>query len=114
MMNRQDSPEEWEELSAFLDEQLSTKEKEGLESRLRNNPQLQAALNELKELRTILRAQPVIRAPRNYLLSADMEGVKLKNRKRGFMFPALSFAAAVASLLFVFIFLSFLNVSWLY
>lgn len=105
-MSEQVSPKDWEELSAYLDEQLSRNEKERFETRLRKSPQLQSALNELKELRTLLKSQPVIRAPRNYSLSADTEGIRIKRRKSGFVFPALSFAAAVASILFVFVFIS--------
>ena len=105
-MSEQVSPKDWEELSAYLDGQLSRKAKERFETRLRKNPQLQSALIELKEMRTLLRAQPVIRAPRNYFLSADTLGIRIKRSKSGFIFPALSFAAAVASLLFVFVFIS--------
>jgi len=106
MMNDVVPPIEWEELSMFLDEQLNPKERERLESKLQQSPELQSALDELRALRSMLRSQPEIKAPRNYSLSTDTVGIQLKQRKGGSIFPALSFAAVIASLLFVFVFIS--------
>ena len=106
MMNGDISPEEWEELSALLDDQLSSKEKKGLDSRLQQSPQLRSALSELQTLRSLLRIQPGIRAPRNYLLTADTEGIRTRRRQGSLFFPVLSFTATVAFLMFVFVFVS--------
>jgi len=106
MMNDVVPPKEWEELSMFLDEQLNPKDRERLESKLQQSPELQSALDELRALRSMLRSQPEIKAPRNYSLSTDTVGIQLKQRKGGSIFPALSFAAVIASLLFVFVFIS--------
>ncbi len=106
MMNEVVPPKEWEELSMFLDEQLNPKDNERLESQIQQSPELQSALDELRALRSLLRSQPEIKAPRNYSLSADTVGIQFKQRNVGSIFPALSFAAVIASLLFVFVFIS--------
>jgi hypothetical protein len=106
MMNEVVPPKEWEEMSMFLDEQLNPKDRERLESQLQQSPELQSALDELRALRSLLRSQPEIKAPRNYSLSADTVGIQFKQRNVGSIFPALSFAAVIASLLFVFVFIS--------
>ena len=88
---------DWEALSAYLDGQLSPRDKTRLESRLRDNPILREGLEELRKTRDILRLQPRLRAPRNFTLTPEMAGVKPAHHA----YPAFRLAAVLASVLFV-------------
>lgn len=57
-------------LSAYLDEALSTSERADLERRLSVEPALRAALDDLRRMRALLRALPPLRAPRDFALTA--------------------------------------------
>lgn len=101
------SPREWENLSAYLDEELPEKERTRLESRLKGNPELKAALEDLRRIRLVLRSQPRLRAHRNFTLTPEMvakPGVFRNKAVTGRFeraFPALRFASALASILLV-------------
>jgi anti-sigma factor RsiW len=87
-----------EQLSAFLDGQLSSAEKTRLESRLAANPELGVALDDLRQARAILRRTPQRRAPRNFTLTPRMAGIRPPVPRA---VPAFSWASAIAMLLFV-------------
>lgn len=87
-----------ERLSAYLDGQLPQAEKTRLQSRLAADPALAAALEELRQTRTVLRRTPQRRAPRNFTLTPKMAGIRPPVPRAA---PALSWASAVAMLLFV-------------
>jgi hypothetical protein len=87
-----------EQLSASLDGQLSQAEKTRLESRIKTNPELVAALDDLRQARSILRRIPKRRAPRNFTLTPKMAGIRPPVPRA---VPVLSWASAVAMLLFV-------------
>ncbi len=87
-----------ERLSAYLDGQLPQAEKTRLESRLAADPALAAALEELRQARAILRRTPQRRAPRNFTLTPKMAGIRPPVPRAA---PVLSWASAVAMLLFV-------------
>jgi anti-sigma factor RsiW len=92
---------EWEDLSAYLDGQLSLKDSAHLEEKLQASADLRAALDELRHTRSLLRIQPVIRAPRNFLLTPSMVS-EPRPRARSFrMFPAMRLASALAFALFI-------------
>lgn len=97
MLNQRD----WTALSAYLDGQLSLREKKRLERRLEGDPALKAGLEELRRTRDVLRQQPRLRAPRNFTLTPEMAGMKLPHRA----YPAVRLAAVLASVLFVVVFL---------
>ena len=85
-----------EQLSAYLDGQLSQAERARLESRLKADPSLSAALEELRLTRALLRRTPQRRAPRNFTLTPRMAGIRPPVPR---VVPAFRFASAVATLL---------------
>jgi len=91
------SPRDWQEISTYLDQQLSPQARQRLETRLQHEPQLRSALDDLRILRVVLRSQPRLRAPRNFTLSPEMAG----GRQKAPAYPALRLVTVLASLLFV-------------
>jgi anti-sigma factor RsiW len=87
-------------LSAYLDGQLTPRERAHLEKRLREEPQLRNALGELHRTRAILRSQPRLRAPRNFMLTPQMAGIPGRKAPRLY-YPVLRLASVMAGLLFV-------------
>lgn len=97
------SDRDLEALSAYLDGVLSGKERERLETRIQRDQELQDKLEQLQRTMTTMRSLPVLRAPRNYYLTPEMVGEKQRPRRA---FPVLRFVSALATLLFVLVFLS--------
>ena len=77
-MTIQISPSEWEALSSYLDNQLSERERTRLEARLKAEPELRQALEDLRRTRVILRSQARLRAPRNFTLTPATAGVRAR------------------------------------
>jgi len=75
------SPKDWEAISAYLDGQLSQHELLRLENRLQTDKDLNAACNELRNIKKLLHNQPKIAAPRNFLLTPEMVGIKSGDRR---------------------------------
>ena len=98
------SPREWEALSAYLDGQLSSRQKTQIESQLEANSDLRQALDELSQTRNLLRSLPKRRAPRNFTLTPEMAGLRLGVRPLPGAYPVLRLASALAALFFVVIF----------
>ena len=92
-------PQEWQSLSAYIDNQLSPREKAALEKRLAKNPDLQKALEELRQTKSLLHKLPNIRVPRNFTLSPDM--VTAQKPAIGQLFPIFSLSSALATVLLV-------------
>ena len=88
-----------ENLSAYLDGQLSQSERTRLEMRLQAEPDLAAALEELRQTRALLKHIPPRRAPRNFTLTPGMAGIQPPIPR---LVPVFSWASAVAMLLFIF------------
>jgi anti-sigma factor RsiW len=65
-----------EQLSAYLDGQLSPSDSARLESRISSDPELDSVLNDLRTARGILRKSPARKAPRNFTLTRKMVGLK--------------------------------------
>jgi hypothetical protein len=65
-----------EQLSSYLDGQLSSSESKRLESRLASDPELASAFNDMRAARGILRKLPSRKAPRNFTLTRQMVGLK--------------------------------------
>jgi anti-sigma factor RsiW len=94
------SPQDFDRLSAYLDDDLSPAEKSGLEARLEREPELKAALDDLRMTVRALRALPSLKPPRNFTLTpAQAQAI----RPRRILFPALRTAAAFAALALVFV-----------
>ena len=98
------SPKEWETLSAYLDGQLSANDRIRLERLLTERPEMRVALKDLRRTRDFLRSQPSLRAPRNFTLSPQLAGIRIKERRSSFAFPVLSAVSALASILLVLVF----------
>jgi hypothetical protein len=88
-----------EKLSAYLDRELSQVEAARLESRVKTDVELAAALNDLRQTRNLLRRIPQRRAPRNFTLTPRMAGIRPPLPRA---VPALSWASLVAVVMFVF------------
>lgn len=63
-------------LSSYLDMQLSKADSARLEARLKTDPQLRSAYEDLRQARTLLGKLPARRAPRNFTLTPRMAGIK--------------------------------------
>jgi hypothetical protein len=84
------------QLSAYLDGELSEREVRQLESRLKKDPELQRALEELNATSRLLAALPAVRPTRNFTLSPEMAGVR-----RGWsLYPVFRLATVVATVAF--------------
>ena len=86
-------------LSGYLDGELTQADSTRLEMRLKADPQLRTVYDELNQSRSLLRQLPARRAPRNFMLTPKMAGVK-PPLPRGF--PILRLASALAAVLFFF------------
>jgi anti-sigma factor RsiW len=109
MKNQSIQPGEWEDISAYLDGRLSTRQRQKFERRLDQREDLRIALEEIRQTRTILRNQAVIKAPRNFILNPELVGAKKPYQVHSFaarMVPALSFSAGLAGVLFILIVIS--------
>ena len=65
-----------EQLSAYLDGQLSQSDRARLEIRIKSDAGLAAALEELRQTRAFLRRTPQRHAPRNFTLTPGMAGIR--------------------------------------
>jgi len=102
-MRAQITSHDYEQLSAYIDGQLTDSDRRRLEERLHAQPDLQQALDELTRTRALLRTAPRRRAPRNFTLTPAMVGSTPTRRFNNFLnlFPALSFASALAAIALV-------------
>ncbi|MFH1908509.1 MAG: hypothetical protein ABIL11_14195 [Chloroflexota bacterium] len=90
-----------EQLSACLDGQLSLAERARLNSRIETDPNLSAALDDLRATRAILRRTPQRRTPRNFTLTPKMAGLKPPLPRA---VPIFRLASVVATILLFFTF----------
>lgn len=67
-------------LNAYLDEQLSPKERTALEQRLAKEPVLQQELDSLRATVALLKRAEPLRAPRNFTLDPKVYGVPQRRR----------------------------------
>jgi anti-sigma factor RsiW len=91
------SNRDWGQLSAFLDGELSRRDKIQLEKRMKVNPDLQAALEELKITKQILSKTPRILVPRNFMLTPAQIGIKTRQP----VYRRYRLAAALMSFVFI-------------
>ncbi|MBU2610899.1 MAG: hypothetical protein KJ606_08145 [Chloroflexi bacterium] len=90
-----------EQLSACLDGQLSLAELARLNSRLETDPNLSAALEDLRATRALLRRTAQRHTPRNFTLTPKMAGLKPPLPRA---VPVFRLASVVASILLFFTF----------
>ena len=101
-MKNQMSPRDWQLLSAYMDGQLSERERVQVEQRLNASPELQENLQVMRRNRAMLRSLPSRPVPRNFTLTPDM--VPQPFRFRG-LFPVLRLSSALAALLVMVMFM---------
>jgi len=102
IMKNQIKSHDWEALSTYLDGQLSTREHSRLEARLKSDPDLRSALEDLRQTRSVIRSLPNIRVPRNYSLTPEMVGIKRDTTR---FIPVLRLASVLAMVLLAFVFI---------
>lgn len=90
-----------EHLSSYLDGQLDPSTSARLETRIKSDPELAAALRDLRVARSVIRKLPTRRAPRNFTLTRQMAGLKAPLPRT---YPALRFASVFATFIFIFTF----------
>jgi anti-sigma factor RsiW len=86
-----------EQLSAFLDGELSQTEMARVETRLPTDRALAALLVDLRQARELLHRTPKRKTPRNFTLTPRMAGIRPPVPR---LVPALSWASAAATLMF--------------
>lgn len=85
-------------LSAYIDRDVTAREREQLEKRLTDNAVLRDALTALRQTRAALRAAPQARAPRSFALTPQM----VRGIRRGMSWAgSLRMVSVLASFLFV-------------
>ena len=87
---------DFEQLSAYIDNQLSPREKADLEARLAKETELQATLNDLRRMVGALRTLPPVKPPRSFTLTTQQVGARAR---RGPLFSVFRLSAALATLL---------------
>ena len=92
------SSRDLEQLSAYLDGQLSRSGRTRLEICIHSDPAFASALEELRQTRALLRRTPHRCAPRNFTLTPRMAGIRPPIPR---LVPLLSWASAVAMLFFI-------------
>lgn len=94
------SPQEWQLISSYLDNQVTADEKAAVEMRLEQDARFRQAFDGLQRTRALLRSIPQRKAPRSFALTREM--VKPKPLAR--WLPVFNWgsiaASAVAALLF--------------
>jgi len=85
-----------ERLSAYLDGALSEKEASGLEARLREDPALQQAFQDLKETARMVASLSEVPLQRSFALTPEMVGI----RERPRVYPVMRLATALATFAF--------------
>ena len=102
------SEQDYELLSAYLDDMLETSQRAELEVRLNNDSELRAELNALRQMVQLVRSLPELAAPRSYTLTPE-QALKIRSERvrpaaegriLRFVVPVLSAAASMMLVLF--------------
>lgn len=94
------SPKEWQLLSAYLDDQVSPRERIQIEKKLASDDAFRQAFENLRQTRAVIRAMPRRRVPRNFTLTPDMVPAKRGLR----LIPVFRFSSAFAAIAAVILF----------
>jgi hypothetical protein len=84
-------------LSAYIDGQLSPRQRAEVEARLEVEPAFSQALAELERVVAAIGSLEPVVVPRNFMLTPEMAGVRRPSRS----YPLLQFATAISALAFV-------------
>ncbi|MCC6148240.1 MAG: hypothetical protein IT308_11825 [Anaerolineaceae bacterium] len=98
MMSKPVTAHQWEQLSSYLDGELTVEHKNRLDSELKSNPELTRALETLQRTRSLVRSLPQKPLQRNFTLTPSM--VAPKSRAPFILFPFFSAVSAVAAIFF--------------
>ncbi len=99
MNTRPLSPHQQQLLSEYLDDRLSARQKAEVEALLRDNPEAATTLENLRQLRLLLRNLPARRLPHNFTLTRQMA----QQQKRPPVLSWLRLSSILAMLLTVFL-----------
>lgn len=91
------SKRDWTQLSAYLDGELSQRDLTKLENRIKKDPDFQAALEGLRDVKAILSHTPRLTVPRNFTLKPAL--VHSPQRRA----PVRGYRLAAAALSFLFV-----------
>jgi anti-sigma factor RsiW len=91
------SQRDWQELSEYIDQQLSSRAQMRLEARLQTEPLLRRALEDIRRNRVLLLSQTRLPVPCNFTLTPQMVNIRRANPA----YPVFRLAAAMASILLV-------------
>lgn len=97
-MKNQISSKDLELLSAYIDGELTGRQRIQLEERLQEEPILEKNLLNLQQTKKILRAAPKLKSPRNFTLTSEMVGESQSSLKQYFRFRMVT---AIASFLLI-------------
>ncbi len=101
MMKPQLTPKDWQLLSEYLDGQLSERDQAKLEQRLKKQAELHTALEDMRQMRSVLRAVPRHKVPHNFTLTHAMVAEQQQTSRFLRWIPALSLSSALATLILV-------------
>jgi len=87
-----------EQISAYLDGELSQAQRARLIARIVKEPDLARAMEEMRQVRALVQQTPRRKVPRNFTLTRKMAGIRPPVPR---LVPALSWASAVAMVLFI-------------
>lgn len=91
-------------LSAYIDDELSARERASLEHRLASDSGLRRTLSGLRRVQTTLQALPTVKPPKSFVLKPEMVGQTARQQARqqglGRLIPALNFATTLAAIVF--------------
>jgi hypothetical protein len=85
-----------EQLSAYLDGELSKRDAARLEARLQDEPDLLEMLEQLRQTVHLVGTLPEVSIPRSFTLTPEMAGIKERPR----VYPVMRLATAVAAVAF--------------
>ncbi len=94
------SPSEWQLLSAYLDDQVSSDERIQVERKLESDDAFRQAMLSMQKTRLVLRSMPRRKVPRNFTLTPEM----VPARRTFQLFPLLRFSSAFAAIAAVVLF----------
>jgi hypothetical protein len=94
-----------EQLSAYLDQQLTPEESAALEERLRHEPEFRAALDELRQTISVLRDLGPVQPPRSFTLDPSV----VAPRRSGWFGRWFQISGALAAILIAFASIALLN-----
>jgi len=86
-------------LSAYLDNELTPPQRQGLETRLEHDSVLREKLENMRRTKFILGSLPRLKAPRSFALTPEM--VNVRRKKQPPLFNALRLASSIAAVLLV-------------